>query len=273
MINFVTLIARKRRSFQNISAHISAIEYHLKEKRRVYRFKDSFRLTRLLRAIKRTAVPVHRYKVPISPRQLRRIMSYVTRWSFAPTLKFAIALTLLAMLRKSNVAPTSRYNFNAAHQLCFGDVMINHKGSHLLLRLKWSKTKQNDEVAIIRIPRLPGSPFCPIRLYREYLNYIDCAPERQSPLLLIRDNSARLQVVSAPFLNKYLRVAARELGLPSQDISLHSLRRTGAIIAKANGLEISDIKHMGTWSSDAIHCYLQACAHMFLPSQQAWQNM
>ena len=273
ILNFLALLARSPRGYTNITAHLASIDYYCQSHGSTFPLRGSFRVRNMLRALKRSVKPPRRYKIPISPRQLRAMLRYFARWSFAPMLCFAVSLTLLAMLRQSNIAPPSRYKFSELHQLCFGDVLVNRKGTHLLVRLKWSKTRQNDEMSIIRIPRLDNSPFCPVRLFEQYKQSLGFTPGKTAPLLMIRDNHDRLQVVSTAFLTKYLKTAAAAIDLPVKDISLHSLRRTGAIIARANGVDVSDIKHMGTWSSDAIHCYLSACAHMFIPTQQAWKNV
>ena len=62
--------------------------------------------------------------------------------------------------------------------------------------------------------------------------------------------------VSYSFLNSKLKKLSKELGLPSERISSHSLRHEGASFLVSLGVSLDFIKSRGNWKSSAVYEYL-----------------
>jgi hypothetical protein len=77
---------------------------------------------------------------------------------------FAYILGFMALLRISNIAPSTRNNFDPHKQLRRGDITITSKG--LSIFIKWSKTLQKyNQTARVNIFSIPNSPLCTLQAF------------------------------------------------------------------------------------------------------------
>ena len=120
--------------------------------------------------------------------------------------------------------------------------------------------------------KILGSPFCPVQAYINYIGYLGGLRPPHSPLLVI-NHGAWFQTASLGFIRKHVDELLEIIGLDSSRFSLHSMRRSGALVAKMAQIDISHIKSQGTWKSDAIWSYIGPYQYLFSPINQAWKTV
>ena len=79
-------------------------------------------------------------------------------------------------LRKSNLVATSAPSFNCDLHVSRRDIKFTDAG--VLLRIKWSKTRQfNEGVHIILLRSIPRSPLCPVSAIHHYCALVPAPPK------------------------------------------------------------------------------------------------
>lgn len=123
--------------------------------------------------------------------------------------------------------------------------------THMEIFLQYSKTDKYGVGTTIFIPTNPDVECCPVRLMIRWFSYLPdhpCAPIFQWP-------SGQLMTKSS-FIS-WLRRGLRVAGYDDRMYAGHSLRRGGAVTAKAAGLSESMIMALGRWTSDSFKIYLK----------------
>ena len=78
-------------------------------------------------------------------------------------------LSFFSFLRLSNLVPHACTGFFPLKHLARGDIIF--KPEKIIVLVKWSKTMQNNnQVKLISVPRIPGSPLCPVRAISNLLS-------------------------------------------------------------------------------------------------------
>ena len=114
---------------------------------------------------------------------LARIISPCEQLPNLIVFKALYTMSFFSFLRLSNLLPHSIKTFDVSRQLCIGDMYFSQQGATILI--KWSKTIQNrQDIRMIVISLLQGSPLCPVQAVREMLSlypHHDNAPLFQVP--------------------------------------------------------------------------------------------
>ena len=77
-------------------------------------------------------------------------------------------LAFFAFLRMSNIAPHSRFKFDASRHLLRQDIIFAHPGAHILI--KWTKTLQDRSAHhFVQIPVLKNLSLCPVLALKKLL--------------------------------------------------------------------------------------------------------
>ena len=162
----------------------------------------------------------------------------------------AVLFGVATLLRQSNFLPSAG-SAGGPHLARRGDVDI--RSDALLVRVWSSKTLKTPADAVtLRVLAAPGSPYCPVAAMRGAWRLVPAPAE--APLFLFPSTGRPL---TAPALVSVMRAALGRLRCPvAHLVTVHSLRRTGAHLASAQGATDADVMSLGTWTSSAVRRYL-----------------
>lgn len=208
-----------------------------------------FRLTCVLRGIRREKGDSKQMKAPLTPLLLQLILSrldpgradHSNVWA-------AILVSFYGMLRKSNVVPSSQSAFNPKLHLRRRDVSLH--SDHVQIRVRWSKTIQfRQRELLLPLPRIVGSPICPVQaVYHAFSLTPQANPD--GPAFVTH----QLIPICGPTLVATIKTSLQYYGYDSRDYAGHSLRRGGASCAFNAGISVDIIRQIGDWQSN---CYVK----------------
>jgi integrase len=254
-LSFIEFLSDSSLSVPTIKNYISAIKSSFKLHNVPIQPFLSPQLTLTLASLNKNWVPNLSLKPVISPFQLTKIIAYASKFPLNPIYNVAYIFGFMAMLRISNLAPTSPSLFDSARHLRRGDVTIVN--GTLFIHLRWTKTLQKyHQSARIPLFPIPNSQLCPIRAFINLQKIYPVSPN--SPFLSFV-SAGKLHIVTQSHLNKVFKRIVLSLGY-HQALTFHSLRRSGASLAFASGIPFHSIQAHGTWSSDALWAYIDANA-------------
>ena len=193
-----------------------------------------------LEGLKRACARPVQKKVPFPPEMLQTIVQDSRKNNRLVNIRLATVCLL-------GFAGFFRYDELANIQPC--DLQLSHDG--VTIRIPRSKTdqyRQGDEVVIART----NSDTCPVAMLEEYIRRAEI--DLKSQLFLFRlitgPRSEKLRKsgrLTYSRLRELLKAKLEELGYPSADFGLHSLRAGGAMAAAASGMPDRLFKKHGHW--------------------------
>ena len=119
---------------------------------------------------------------------------------------------------------------------------------YMTIFLPYSKTDKYGIGITIVIPSNPNLQYCPVNLVKQLIQGRDVT----EPAFIWPNG---VMMTKASFI-RMLRKQLKVLNIDYAQYSGHSLRRGGAVSAKASGASEELIKVLGRWSSDAYKLYL-----------------
>lgn len=246
----MTFMARSCK-FSTINNYLSAIIVLHKYHGFNPEFRETFYMKLVLKGLRRILGDETAKAATLMPEQLiqcyfkldKNDQWWLTCWS-------AIILCFRSLLRKSNVLPTTLND--RKHVILRKDVVFFDWG--VLLNVHSTKTLQYRERKLqVPIFNMPGSPLCAVSFLREHFERYPA--EMDSPLFLKERNGIITPLLYHEVL-RALKTLIKRIGLEDTNVSLHSLRRSGATFLCRIGVPLSDIKTMGDWRSLAVLEYL-----------------
>ena len=108
------------------------------------------------------------------------------------------------------------------------------------------------DVTTIVIPRLPGSPICPVSALETLLG--NQPGSDNHPLFQIKTKT--WVPLTDSVTRKHLSKICKILDVPN--ITYHDFRRSGTTWAFEHGVPMEHIKAHGTWKSDAVWTYISS---------------
>ena len=78
--------------------------------------------------------------------------------------------------------------------------------------------------------------------------------------------------VTEQILRQHLATILQDLNMNISAFSFHSFRRSGATLADNLGIDLEEIKHHGTWKSNAVQPYIVADPHRAKATAQGMKN-
>ena len=174
----------------------------------------------------------------------------------------ALLFEVAMFLRQSNFvmgAGATAHHLLRRHALTF-------TGHGLDVAVRSTKTIWDArDVVVIPVAAAPGSPFCLVAACRAALA---AAPAPLHAPVFLDPTTGR--PLKGPVLVALLRGALCAMNFPARrEVTLHSLRHTGARLAQLGGATLPEIMDHGTWSSSAVNTYLHRRPQSLLPSRMA----
>jgi hypothetical protein len=215
---------------------------------------DSFGVKLMSRAILSTFMHSPYHRPPLSIRHLSDIVrTCLSLGEAGIVLKCAFVFLFFGCLRQSNIAPTTVGLFDARRNTSRGDILFHPPG--LIFLMKWSKTLQGGNHALIPLPTLSNKLLCPVKAFLDMCDLIPAGDD--SPLLLLKDANGGTNIVTLTFLKKCFKNILESLNI-KEGYTLHSFRSGGAHAAFHGGAATDDVKTQGTWKSNICWKYIQA---------------
>ena len=240
---------------QSVKNYVNGVRVlHALNDHPVVAFK-SFELKLTLKGIARVKAHTPHQAAPMTLEILLSISAVVGHSTLDVVTWAAILTAFFCMLRKSNLVPTSKNNFDPKKQLRRKDILLNRDCA--LVDIHWSKTIQFAERALtIPVLAIAGSPLCPVSALRKMRRVVNSEPDHPAfslggpRPLTYRECSLKLK--------NWLEQA----GWDGSKFSMHSLRRGGATLAFQAKVPGELIKIQGDWASE---CYLR---YLSIPLEQ-----
>ena len=119
----------------------------------------------------------------------------------------------------------------------------------------WTKTHQTGgEPLVIPLASIPGSPLCPVSVYRRMLQVAKVPPS--FPAFVLYTNRGYKPILYREF-HVLLRQLLARVGCDPSKFSSHSFRRGGTTFAFKTGVPSQLIKVQGDWKSDCFQRYIE----------------
>ena len=214
----------------------------------------------LLRGATRLSAHVPCPAPPIPRTQLIRLCAGLRRLGGDGRVAMAAVLFGVAtFLRQCNYLPAT-LGREGPHLIRRGHVRAH--GPSLLVLVESTKTRHRaDGPVSLLISPAPGSLYCPVAACSWAWRAVPAGPG--SPLFLLPSSGRPL---TSAGLVALIRATLTALGEPgAADVTIHSLRRTGALLASAGGAPDAEVMAHGTWTSGAYRAYVPAPASSTVP--------
>ena len=175
----------------------------------------------------------------------------------ASTARTAILLGFTTLLRQSNLLPATIRGQD--HCIRRRDCVL--EDHTLWVTINSSKTIYEPSKRVVIPVRACPSKYCPVNAWLQYIHRVPLDPD--APALMLSPSAP----LTAQKLNAYMRVTLGALALPDADkVTVHSLRRSGAQAAAANGASREHLMIHGTWATSAINSYVPQRLYTEVPT-------
>ena len=258
---YAAFLARSLK-FSSIPQYLNIIGLLHKEFGLANPLADNWHISSLLTGIKRVLGNERQQKLPVTPGLLLKIFEVLNPAYSVDASFWAICLVAFyGMFRKSHLLVQGLSQFNADRQFIKSDFRFFPWGAIVLVR--WSKTIQFRERCIsIPLPRLSGSPLCPVSAILHAFSFTRTAPPTSQALCWVLPRSLQFRCFTYPFFMSKFKGILDKAGVDSSKYGSHSFRRGGASFAFEAGVPLELIKVMGDWKSDAVLLYLTVPLHL-----------
>jgi hypothetical protein len=179
-------------------------------------------------------------------------------------IRLAFHLAFFGLLRCSNITPSSRARFNPVKDTIPQDIHVHDQ--RLVIRVKWSKTRRQEEDTFVILPKVSESDLNPVLAFENAKKYHTAS---RGPLIL----DHRRHLISASHLNQYLKQILHFKKLPTTGISMHSFRRSGCTLFFNHGASALALAKHGTWKSEQYLDYILANPQAPSPVQEATDKL
>ena len=209
-------------------------------------------LATILRAIKRTATPATRPRLPVTSDLLRQLVVLLKLGTFGPiadlTLETACIVAFFVFLRCGEFTVKSK--FDPAVNLSVASIQFCKKSTSASVTLRSSKTDPFRKGVTISL-FCTKSAICPVHSLSTYCVFRRHQGAQPSdPLFVVESGTA----LSRTFFVMHLRGLIARLGLDQTNYNGHSFRIGAATSAAKAKIEDHLIQTLGRWSSN---CYVR----------------
>lgn len=174
-------------SAATIKNYISALNLAYKRMGLCHQVFESYMVKNSILSMEKNLRYVPTPSLPVTPALLRRIVRLVRRLPDGVSIAASYILMFVSFCRQSNYAAPTSYEFDCTRQFTHGDVSICSDG--LIVKHKWSKSHQkSSHNATVTVPRVPGSPLCPVHAMYDMLPDVPTTSPHQ-PLIAFRDSN------------------------------------------------------------------------------------
>ena len=186
-----------------------------------------------------------RLRLPLTAPILLRILNEIGDDYDGINLKAALCVAFAGFLRSGEF--TWDKPSGGGVYLARRHIILNPNS--VTVTLPSSKTDPFHSGVAIHLAESPLSPLCPVRALRMLFTRFHRDPSH--PLF-----SRSFGPFSRQYLNDKIKEMLLRAGIPTAGFSGHSIRKSAAVSAAANGVSRDNIKLLGRWKSDAVDIYI-----------------
>jgi integrase len=228
-LSFIEFVYDNALTVPTIKNYISSIKTKFSSSSVSVEVFNSPQCSLTLSSLSKNYTPPISIKPVFSPQQLVRLVTHCASLPLHTFYSAAFIFAYMALIRISNVAPTSAATFDPRRHLCHGDVILHP--TYLSIHLRWTKTLQRyRQSARVKLYPIPNSPLCPIKAFRTLQRSYPVRPN--DPFLSYR-SSGQLFIISQSELRRVLKRLVSSLNFNSH-LTFHSFRRSGGSLAYAS---------------------------------------
>ena len=165
-------------------------------------------------------------------------------------LSSAFLLAYFSLTRQSSYTSPSLDVWGGTHTIRRKDVVTTKEGLCLTLRSTKTIKRYEDGVPLL-IPRISGSPYCPVRAWYRNITLVRLGP-----------NDPAFVAPSGRVITPYILTMALRMGLEGSHhedtslLTLHGMRRGAAQAAVRAGATLKSVMDLGTWLSSSVYSYV-----------------
>ena len=245
LMRYVAYLTLSGRAYGTIINHLSSLK-HFNQLLGFGKVWDSYyRFQLVLRGAKRYLGVAPTRKHPSTPELLLQVYPLFTLDTPLHAAMWALFLVaFFTFLRKSNLVPDAPNCISSKVPLR-SDLVFTSQGATLHIRA--SKTIQYQQHSLsIPLPRIPGSPLCPVTALRHHLRR-NSGPSHAPLFSVISPTPQRLFPLTYRHFCAFLSKTISALGLVPAHYSSHSFRRGGASFAFKCNVPAQLIQRQGDW--------------------------
>lgn len=185
---------------------------------------------------------------PASIDTVKTILQFIASTKYGLQLSTAILLMFTTNMRQANLFPYVQKEFDPDRMLLRSDVQITH--DTVVIKNKWSKSSQ--QITSLRYQHIPKAADERVCLWTAMSTLFQTYPHvsLKQPLFHFHD----LTPMTTQYVNRAWKEALKATDTDST-ITLHSLRRGGALYLQQNGVPLPDVGTHGGWKSNAVLRY------------------
>lgn len=211
------------------------------------------RVVRALEGFDRNKSYIPNIKQPIHPQVFSEILFALKFDKLSTVVRACLLVLYHGALRQSELLPRSVGSWDPSIQPVRGDCKVFN--DHIQIFIKTGKNmKRAGQHRLVTLLKSKSMPLCPVRALCQH--FTDTPTYYSSdPLVMFPDTQAP---VPSSFLVSNLHGLLRYCGHENlvKSASLHSLRKSAATNAFAEGCSELSIRNFGGWSSDAYKVYI-----------------
>ena len=169
-----------------------------------------------------------------------------------------LSVSFFALARISSLLPVSLKSFDVSRSPCLADITFS--GNECLLFMKWAKNAQTTTQGYtVPLVGFAVTEACPVANLRWLVRALRHSP-LNSPLFSFpaprgHGRKAGLSGFTVRLARDWLKTFNCLTGSPGLNYTFHSFRRGACTLAFERGAELSDLKQLGGWRSEAVASY------------------
>ena len=178
LVWYAQYLSRSLKAHTSIVAYLSGVKtLHILLNYSVQGFHGFF-LKLTLRGLRRDNQHVVRHVAPMTPAILHIIYDSLDHDNPTHAVFWGISiLTFMLLFRKSNLVPDKVDEFNAKHQICHSDCVIDKDNQRVVVSIQWAKNEQfSQELLMFPLPALSGLVLCPLQAIKNIRRLIPFQP-------------------------------------------------------------------------------------------------
>lgn len=185
---------------------------------------------------------------PASIDIVKNILRYIAPLTHGIQIYTAILLMFTTNMRQSNLFPYVKKEFDPDRMLIRADIQLTNDS--VIIKNKWSKSSQ--QVSSLRYQHIPKASDPIVCLWTAMSALFRQFPHvsHNQPLFHFHD----LAPITSQYVNRIWKEALEQTGI-DPTITLHSLRRGGALYLQQCGVPLPDVGTHGGWRSNAVLRY------------------
>lgn len=230
----LSTIASLKALLQRLHIHIDSFHHH--------------QVAALIRSISQNKRTETYQRPPASIDIVKNILRYIAPLEYGLQLSTAILLMFTTNMRQANLFPYVQKEFDSDRMLLRDDIRIT--SDTVIIKNKWSKSSQ--QISALRYQHIPRAADPMVCLWTAMSNLCNLYPHvsHNQPLFHFHD----LTPMTTQYVNRIWKQALDATGT-DPTITLHSLRRGGALYLQQSGVPLPDVGKHGGWKSNAVLRY------------------